>query len=135
MARSTLTVVIGCAALLLTATASFADNPTARLEQGDHHVSPERKQASDQAMQAGLNSLQAANAAVGNPGQAIGDLQSAISSFNSALPIYKGHRERAIHESDRAIKELESGRKRAEVRAAENISKAISEAQQALQTN
>ena len=136
MKRSTPTaVLLGIASLLLTASASFAQYP--RVHQGEHHLSPERKQASDQAMQAGLSQLQAASAAIqqGGGGQAIGDLQSAIGSMNSALSIYKGHREHAIHAADHAVKELQRGGRRSVGHASESIAKAISEAQLALQTN
>ena len=138
MKRSTPTaIVLGCAALLLTASASFAGANGARVHNGEHRLSPERKQASDQAMQAGLSQLQAASAAVqqGGGGQAVGDLQSAIGSMNSALSIYKGHREHSIHAADHAVKELQRNGRRSIAHAAESIGKAISEAQLALQTN
>jgi len=138
MKRSTSTAIgLACVALLLIASVSFAGT-NGRVHNGEHHrLSPERKQASDQAMQAGLSQLQAASAAVqqGGGGQAIGDLQSAIGSMNSALPIYDGHREHSIHAADHAVKELQHSGRRSLAHAAQSIGKAISEAQLALQTN
>lgn len=131
MKKLTLAAALGCAVCLLAATASFAGP--------EHHgrISPQQKQASDQAIQAGLGQLQAAAAAIqqGNGGGAISDLQAAESALTSALPIYHGHREHAMHAADHAIKELQANRKKSLEHASVSVGKAISEAQAALQSN
>lgn len=126
-------IVLGCSALLLPAAASFAQGPHPEHKR----ITPGEKQASDQAMQAGLSQLQAAAGAIQQGGrtQAMADLQSAESSMTSALPIYHGHREEAMHAADRAMKELQRNGKKAQARSAESVAKAISDADAALRTN
>lgn len=129
MRQFTVFAALGCAAVLLSTTPSFA--------QGRHRVTPEEKQTSDQNVQAALSQLQAAAGALqqGGGGQAITDLQSAESSLKAALPIYHDHREHSLHETDRAIRELERNTRRSDARAVETVNRAIAEAQAALQTN
>jgi hypothetical protein len=138
MKRSTTNVaVLAGAALLISAPTAFAQAPNPPAANGEHQrITPEQKQASDQAMQQGLGQLRAAAADLNaGSGQVMGDLQAAISSMTSALPIYRGHRERAIHAATIALQDLQRNGKRSVRRAYGVIGRAIADAQAALQTN
>jgi hypothetical protein len=126
---TTLTAVLGCAALILAAVPSFAEG-------NGRHLTPAEKQASDQAMQAGLSDLQSASSALqSNPGQAASEIQAAITTMKSAMGIYHGYRDKSIHAAGRTIVILQRNRRNAVSRAETELDKAISDAQAALQTN
>jgi chorismate mutase len=134
----TTATALGCAAFCLTVSPAFAQLPYAPAPLAhEPHATPAQKQASDQAMQAGLSELKAAAGATqqSTGGQVMQDLQAAEADFSSAMPIYQGHREEAMHATVRAMDVVQKNKKNARARSATELAKAISDAQTALQVN
>ena len=131
-----------CAVVLMGGSAAFAQLPTTvgvpkHQHTGEHKVTPEQKAASDQVMKNGLAQLQAAYSAMqSNNAPGVGNnLQSAIATMKQALPIYDGHREASIDSTEKALKAMQGHGRRAGERVGEHLTRAIQDAQAALQTN
>jgi hypothetical protein len=130
-----------CALVMTGSTAAFSQASVTRiprhLNSGTHRMSQQEKAASDQAMKAGLNYLQAAASAMqSNNAQGVGNnLVSARNAMLQAKPIYDGHREASIKSTEDALKEMRGTTTEAGKRVAEHLSRAIQDAQAAVQTN
>ena len=121
----------------IAAGSSVSAKPGQHRAPGEHKVTAQQKAASDQSMQTGLAALQAASSAIqsGNAGQISSNLQSAVTAMQQALPIYQGHREKAIHAADAALKAMGGKGKREAQHVTTLVGRAIQDAQAALSTN